>query len=292
MKKKTRTSDYDRIEAAIRFIDGRYRAQPALDEIASQVHLSIYHFQRLFRRWAGVSPKRFLQYLTVCHAQRLLRQSASLLDASHDAGLSGSGRLHDLLVNMHAVTPGEWKHLGAGLTITYGFHASPFGECLVAATERGICSLAFTAAGSSTQAEKDLKALWPGARFRRSEAATRPAISRIFGQRKRGQAQPVDLFVRGSNFQIKVWEALMRIPPGAVISYHGLAERLGKPRAARAVARAVAENPVAILIPCHRVIRSTGAFGGYHWGETRKKAILGWESAHNAGRPGADGDSC
>ncbi len=279
MKKKNRISDFERVEAAIRFIDGCYRDQPTLSEIASRVHLSAYHFQRLFRRWAGVSPKRFLQYLTVHHAQRLLRKSGSLLDVAHDLGLSGSGRLHDLLVNMHAVTPGEWKRLGTGLTILYGFHTSPFGECLIAMTERGVCGLTFVATGSRGRAVEELQAAWPGARFRCSESATRSVCSRIFPRAKRVPAQPVDLFVRGSNFQIKVWEALMRIPSGALVSYNGLAEHLGNPRAARAVAHAVARNPVGILIPCHRVIRSTGAFGGYHWGETRKKAILAWESA-------------
>jgi len=274
-------SDYARVEAAIRFIDGRYRDQPSLNEIASHVHLSAYHFQRLFRRWAGVSPKRFLQYLTVHHATRLLRQSGSLLDVSQKLGLSGSSRLYDLLVNMHAVTPGEWKRLGDGLTIHYGFHASPFGECLIAVTQRGVCALAFVATGGRARAVADMKASWPGARFRRSEAITHSVCSRIFTHAKDLPVQPIDLFVRGSNFQIKVWEALLRIPSGALISYHSLAERLGNPRAARAVARAVAGNPVAVLIPCHRVIRSTGALGGYHWGETRKKAMLGWESAHS-----------
>lgn len=281
MKKRPRITDYDRIEAAIHFIDSHYRNQPTLRDIASEIHLSIYHFQRLFRRWAGVSPKRFLQYLTVGHAQKLLRQSASLLDTSHHVGLSGSGRLHDLLVSMHAVTPGEWKRLGGGLTITYGFHPSPFGTCLIATTERGICSLTFCRAGESPEAEKELKGSWPGAHFRRSEAATRLASSRIFQGPTRRMTKPIDLFVRGSNFQIKVWEALMRIPCGAAISYQGLAQHLRKPRAARAVARAVAENPIAILIPCHRVIRSTGAFGGYHWGEARKKAIIAWEGARS-----------
>ncbi|MHB8454584.1 MAG: methylated-DNA--[protein]-cysteine S-methyltransferase [Acidiferrobacterales bacterium] len=280
MKRKARVSDYERIETAIRFIEGRFRDQPTLGEIASHVHLSSYHFQRLFRRWAGVSPKRFLQYLTVHHAQHLLRQSRSLLDVAHDTGLSGSGRLHDLLVNMHAVTPGEWKRLGTGLTILYGFHASPFGECLIALTERGICGLAFVAAGGRTRAIDELQAAWPGARLRCSESATHAVGSRIFTRAAPTPAQSIDLFVRGSNFQIKVWEALMRIPSGALVSYNGLAGRLGNPRAARAVARAVARNPVGILIPCHRVIRSTGAFGDYHWGEIRKKAILARESAH------------
>ncbi len=289
MKRKARISDYERIETAIRFIEGRVRDQPTLSEIASHVHLSIYHFQRLFRRWAGVSPKRFLQYLTVHHAQHLLRQSHNLLAVAHDTGLSGSGRLHDLLVNMHAVTPGEWKRLGSGLTILYGFHGSPFGECLIALTERGICSLTFVAAGGRARAVHELHAVWPGARFRCSESATRSVCSRIFTRAKRRSAQSIDLFVRGGNFQVKVWEALMRIPSGALVSYNGLAERLGNPRAARAVAHAVARNPVGILIPCHRVIRSTGAFGDYHWGEIRKKAILARESAHADSRPDSAG---
>lgn len=272
-----RATDYERIERAIRYLEENYHHQPDLKALASGAGLSEFHFQRLFRRWAGVSPKRFLQYLTAGHAVRMLRESRTNLEAAYDSGLSGGGRLHDLLINLHAVTPGELKRAGAGLTIHYGFHPSPFGECLIGVTARGICHLGFLSAGENQDALAELAAEWPHARLEEAPRATLPVARRLFA-RINNDAPNLDLHVRGTNFQIKVWEALLRIPPGGVVSYEDLARHIHAPRAVRAVANAVAHNPVAWLIPCHRVIRKSGALGGYRWGETRKKALLAWEA--------------
>ena len=269
------TTDYARIEKAILFIEANLRRQPSLKAIAENTGLSEYHFQRLFRRWAGVSPKKFMQYLTAKHAEGLLRQSYSVLDVSDVVGLSGPGRLHDLIVNVHGVTPGQLKASGEGLMIRYGVHPSPFGECLIAVTDKGLCALEFIQPGGREKTVAKLRGRWNRAAFRESPEATRPLADRLF---IRGSGA-FDLFVKGSAFQLKVWEALLRIPPGAVTSYERIAARIGTPRAARAVGAAVARNPVAFLIPCHRVIRKTGALGGYRWGETRKKAMLAWEAA-------------
>lgn len=278
------SEDYSRIERAILFLDRQFPERPSLPEIASSVHLSPFHFQRLFRRWAGLSPKRFLQFLTADHAKRALENSPSLLEAAYAAGLSSPGRLHDLLVSVEAVTPGEFKRKGAGLEIAYGFHPTPFGECLLAATARGVCGLAFVVGGSRSATLADLRRRWTGARLEEKPAATRPFAERIFPPGLPKPARPLPLYLKGTNFQIKVWEALLRIPPGSVTSYQELAARLHRPHAARAVGNAVARNPVAFLIPCHRVIRKMGALGGYHWGPARKKTMLAWEAArsHNA----------
>jgi AraC family transcriptional regulator of adaptative response/methylated-DNA-[protein]-cysteine methyltransferase len=273
-----RATDYERIERAIRYLEENYRQQPDLKELARGAGLSEFHFQRLFRRWAGISPKRFVQYLTAGHAVRLLRDSRSNLDAAYDAGLSGGGRLHDLLVNFHAVTPGELKRDGAGLTIQYGFHPSPFGECLIGVTARGVCHLGFESPEGRQAALAELTAEWPRAYLEEAPRTTSPIAHRLFA-RGNGHSPEIDLHVPGTNFQIKVWEALLRIPPGSVVSYEDIAQRIRAPRAVRAVANAVAHNPVAWLIPCHRVIRKSGALGGYRWGETRKKALLAWEAA-------------
>jgi len=272
-----RATDFERIERAIRYLEAHYRRQPGLKEMARAAGLSEFHFQRLFRRWAGVSPKRFVQYLTAGHAARLLRAAHPSLEAAHEAGLSGGGRLHDLLVNLHAVTPGELKHAGAGLTIQYGFHPSPFGTCLIGATSRGVCHLSFLSAEDRRAALAEITAEWPRAQIEEAARATASLARRLF-TRASGQAPGVDLHVRGTNFQIKVWEALLRIPPGGVVSYEDLARHIHALRAVRAVANAVAHNPVAFLIPCHRVIRKSGALGGYRWGESRKKALLAWEA--------------
>ncbi|HEX9628129.1 MAG TPA: methylated-DNA--[protein]-cysteine S-methyltransferase [Acidiferrobacterales bacterium] len=277
----TDKTDYARVERAIHYLDTNFRRQPGLGEIAAAVGLSPFHFQRLFRRWAGVSPKRFLQFLTAEYAAALLRDRHTVLDAGYAAGLSGAGRLHDLMVNLHAVSPGELRRRGAGLRLRYGVHASPFGDCLLAVTERGVCGLSFLA-GGDREAEIDaLGARWPGARLQRAPDATRRVADRVFPVRRGGGARVVDLHVAGTNFQIKVWEALLRVPPGAVTSYGALAAGLGSPRAARAVGTAVGQNPVAFLIPCHRVIRLSGAFGEYRWGAARKQAMLAWEAARS-----------
>ncbi len=271
-------TDYARIERAIRYLEENYRRQPDLKELARGAGLSEFHFQRLFRRWAGISPKRFVQYLTAGHAVRTLRESRSNLEAAYDAGLSGGGRLHDLLVSFHAVTPGELKRDGAGLTIQYGFHPSPFGECLIGVTARGICHLGFLSPTDRRAALAELATEWPRARIEEAPRVT-AALARQLFMRVNSPAPGINLHVRGTNFQIKVWEALLRIPSGEVVSYEDLARHIQAPRATRAVANAVAHNPVAWLIPCHRVIRKSGALGGYRWGETRKKVLLAWEAA-------------
>jgi AraC family transcriptional regulator, regulatory protein of adaptative response / methylated-DNA-[protein]-cysteine methyltransferase len=269
------SEDYARIEQAIRYIEANAHAQPELGEIAANLNLSEYHFQRLFTRWAGISPKRFLQYLTKENAKQLLARSANLLDASYEAGLSGPGRLHDLFIQCEAVTPGEYKSRGRGIQIAYGFHPTPFGECLLALTGRGICFLAFVD-GSRALALGQLKQDWINATLSENPARTAPFIEQIFN---RVSGAPIPVHLRGTNFQIKVWEALLRLSPGQVTSYESLAEQVCTSRAARAVGNAVAHNPVAYLIPCHRVLQKSGNFGNYHYGPVRKKAILGWEMA-------------
>ena len=273
-------SDGATVERAIRYLEQRAEDQPELRDVAAAVGLSEYHFQRLFRRWAGVSPKRFLQFVTAEHARRQLADSASVLDASLDAGLSGPGRLHDLTVTVHAMTPGEVRRRGAGLTVRYGFVDSPFGACVLGATERGICALGFAAGDGADATLADLRGRWPGADWRRDDGAVRQLAEQVFAPARR--APGLALFVRGTNFQIRVWEALLRIPEGALVTYGDLARSLDLPRGARAVGAAVGANPIAYLIPCHRVIRGTGAFGGYRWGLPRKKAMLGWEASRAA----------
>jgi AraC family transcriptional regulator of adaptative response/methylated-DNA-[protein]-cysteine methyltransferase len=276
---QTRIEDYTRIEKAILFLEENYHRQPELREVAQSVHLSEFHFQRLFRRWAGISPKRFIQFLTLEHAKKLLDGSHSVLDATYDAGLSSPGRLHDLFVNIEAMTPGEFKAKGAGIRISYGFHANPFGECLLCVTERGICGLGFVDAGGQTKTLRDFQSRWPEAHWEENTRLTRPYISRIFVSEKRNGNRPITLVLQGTNFQIKVWEALLRIPMGSVVPYEDLAVTVCSARAARAVGGAVGKNPIAFLIPCHRVIRKAGGIGGYHWGTARKRAILAWEAA-------------
>ena len=270
--------DGERVARAIRFLEQHYRQQPSLGEVAGAVGLSAFHFQRLFRRWAGVSPKRFLQFLTVEHAKAALHDGSSVLEASYDAGLSGPGRLHDLFVAVDAVTPGEFKDGGRGVAIRYGFHSSPFGDYLLAVTERGICGLSFTPVSGRDLVLEELARRWNGAALERDQGATDSLAARIFRNRPSSK-RPLTLALRGTNFQIKVWEALLRIPDGALASYRDIARGIGRPKAYRAVASAVAQNPVAYLIPCHRVIRCTGAFGEYRWGAARKKAMIGWEAA-------------
>ena len=269
------SEDYARIEQAIRYIETNADRQPDLNELAAQIGLSEYHFQRLFTRWAGISPKRFLQFLTREHAKALLARSGSLLEATSAAGLSGPGRLHDLFVQTEAVTPGEFKSKGAGVDIAYGFHPSPFGECLLALTGRGICFLAFVEKDRSTALEQ-LRQAWPKAQLSESTSRTAPVVEQIFSPIPAGT---IPLHLRGTNFQIKVWEALLRLPSGQVTSYQALAEQIHSPGSARAVGNAVAHNPLAYLIPCHRVLQKTGHFGNYRYGPSRKKAILGWEMA-------------
>lgn len=278
--------DYARIEAAIGFLQTHFRDQPGLDDIAASVNVSPYHFQRLFVRWAGVSPKQFLRCLTLEHARRALADSADVLGAALDAGLSGPGRLHDLFVTLEGISPGEYKALGGGLEIRWGRHAGPFGDFVVAMTGRGICALEFTGPDGPEDALARLRGRLPGARFCRDDAGTAPLAGRLFAS----EPGPLHLWVRGTSFQVRVWRALLELRPGQLASYGTLACRLGQPGAARAVGNAVAANPVAWLIPCHRVIRGTSLFDtGYRWGPARKLAMIGAEAARAApqscGRP-------
>lgn len=272
---KEQSEDYLRIEQAILYLENHYKDQPSLEDVAASIGLSEFHFQRLFTRWAGVSPKRFLQFLTKERAKDLLKRSENMLDATYQVGLSSLGRLHDLFVTTEAVTPGEYKSRGAGLTIRYGLHPTPFGKCLIGVTERGICHLGFvqTSEGGAIDA---LVSDWQEAKMIEDHRATAPLIAPIFILNMREQS-PLHLHLRGTNFQLKVWQALLDIPTGAMTTYEGLAEQIGKPGAARAVGTAVGHNPIAVLIPCHRVIRKLGEFGNYRYGAPRKKAMLALE---------------
>lgn len=271
--------DYRRIEQAILFLEQKWQEQPDLQAVAAHVGLSEYHFQRLFSRWAGISPKRFLQFLTLAYAKQLLAEANNLLDVTYETGLSSPGRLHDLFVTYEAMTPGEFKRKGEGLTIRYGFHESPFGECLLAVTERGICSLTFIADGEHDAAVEALQAAWPLAELREDPTQTQPFMVQIFTADANPPRKPLPLYLSGTNFQIKVWQALLQIPPGSAVSYDTVAALIGQPGATRAIGTAISRNPVAYLIPCHRVIRKVGALGDYRWGAARKKAMLGWEAA-------------
>lgn len=273
----TTPSDYERIERAIRYLVQHRLEQPSLAEVAAEVGLSESHLQRVFRRWAGVSPKRFLQYLTAAHAKRLLRAGTSVLETTLATGLSAPSRLHDLFVSLEAMTPGEYKRLGADLTIRFGVHDSPFGPALVAATPRGVCWLSFVEPGETELHVRELADRWPLSRLAEDPAATAPLAERIF-ESQRADA-PLNVLVRGTNFEIRVWDALLNIPPGTAATYGAVARTLGAPGASRAVGGAVARNAVGYVIPCHRVIRSTGAFGDYRWGAARKRAMLAYESA-------------
>lgn len=271
-------SDYDRIAAAISFIVSRVDTQPTLQEIAGHLHLSPFHFQRLFCRWVGVTPKRFLQVLTLERAKQLLNESKSLLEVSGTLGLSSGSRLYDHFVHLEAVTPGEYKTGGAGLTIEFGVHDTPFGKAFIGTTPRGICSFAFLNSLEIDEHLAVLKNKWQHAMVHENYQHTRAIIAAMFSGEKEFD-RPMSLYVSGTNFQISVWKALLQIPPARVASYSQVSDAIGHPNAARAVALAVGANPVAFLIPCHRVIQQSGKLGGYHWGEIRKQAMHVWESA-------------
>ena len=274
--------DYERIEKAIMYIETNFDRQPELKEISDHIGLSEFHFQRIFSNWVGISPKRFLQFLTKEHVKTLLENSANLLDATFDAGLSSPGRLHDLFVACEAVTPGEYKAKGRGLSISYGFHESPFGKCLIAVTGRGICWLSFVRAGSRQTLLAELVSAWKNAHITENPSGTRPLVARIYDPAMWHRSSPLPVLVKGTNFQIKVWEALLRIPVGTVVTYEDVALYIGFPKAVRAVGNAVGKNPVSFVIPCHRVVRKTAEFGNYGGGPARKKAMLGWEAAITA----------
>jgi AraC family transcriptional regulator, regulatory protein of adaptative response / methylated-DNA-[protein]-cysteine methyltransferase len=285
-------TDYDYVRKAIAFISGHWRDQPEVEEIAEAVGLSASHVTHLFRRWAGLTPKAFCQALTLDHARRLLKDRASVLDASLELGLSGPGRLHDLFVTHEAMSPGEYASGGEGLTLRYGFHASPFGQSLIVVSERGLAALGWVdekaspgtaatngkPAGGRKGALDDMRRRWPRASFIEDEATTRPYGERIFNQRNWSKEQPLRVVLIGTDFEIRVWETLLRIPVGAATTYGDVAGALGRPGAARAVGAAVGRNPISFVVPCHRVVGKSGALTGYHWGLTRKQAILGWEA--------------
>jgi AraC family transcriptional regulator of adaptative response/methylated-DNA-[protein]-cysteine methyltransferase len=269
-------TDYQRIEKAIGYINENFKQQPDLDEVAKQVYLSPFHFQRLFKEWAGVSPKKFLQYISVEHAKQLLKQKHTLADVSFDSGLSGTSRLHDLFVTIEGMTPGEFKNDGESLQINYSFAETPFGDVLIASTQKGISHISF--AGDHKEELENLRRQYAKASFTQKTDLLQQNALQIF-QKDWSDLQQIKLHLKGTPFQVKVWEALLKIPMGDVSTYAGIAETIQSPGASRAVGTAIGSNPVAFLIPCHRVIRSTGIVGEYHWGSNRKMAMLGWEAA-------------
>jgi len=273
-------NDYDRIALVIRYLDEHHTEQPDLATLAACTGLSPFHFHRLFSAWAGITPKDFLQCLTLAHAKELLREGESVMDAALDAGLSGAGRLHDLCVSLESASPGELKSGGDGWTISCGFTDTPFGVCLVGESPRGVCHLSFMDSPDETAAMTGLQKVWPHAQLRRDDAAAASLAARCFGQAAGTLAQPpLRAYVRGTAFQVRVWRALLHVQPGQLMTYGRLARLLGQPSAARAVGSAVGQNPLAYLIPCHRVIRETGVTGEYRWGPVRKRAMLAWESS-------------
>ena len=271
-------TDYDVVRRAVEYISEHWRDQPSLEQIATVVGMQPLSLQRLFTRWAGLSPKAFVQALTLNHARSLLADSASVLDATYEVGLSGPGRLHDLFVTHDAMTPGDFKAKGEGIVIRWTFHSSPFGYALVMMTERGLAGLAFADPGRQQAALADMKARWPRATYVEDEAATAPYARRIFDRTTWRPDQPLRIFMIGSDFEIRVWETLLKLPLGKATTYSDIAAHIGKPTAARAVGAAIGKNPISFVVPCHRVLGKGGSLCGYHWGLTRKRAILGWEA--------------
>ena len=270
--------DYDMVRRSLAFLTENWRDQPSLETLAEKSGVSPHHLQRIFTRWAGLSPKAFLQAVTIDHARELLRDSASILDTAYEVGLSGPSRLHDLFVTHEGMAPGVYKARGRGLTVRYGFHECPFGLALVMTTDVGLCGLAFADPGGERAALADMMARWPEADFAEDMAATAPYAARIFHSEHWSPDQPLRIVFIGSDFEIRVWETLLRIPLGKASTYSDIAAHLGKPLAARAVGTAVGKNPISFVVPCHRVLGKSGGLCGYHWGLTRKRAILGWEA--------------
>ena len=274
--------DYDSVRRAIAFISEHWRAQPTIEAMAEAAGLTPDELHHLFRRWAGLTPKAFMQALTLDHAKSLLRGSASVLDAALDSGLSGPGRLHDLFVTHEAMSPGEWKNGGAGMTLRYGFHPSPFGTAVVIASERGLAGLAFADPGEEQPALADMQRRWPLASYVADQTATAPFAQRIFDRRLWRTDQPLRVVLIGTDFEVRVWQTLLRIPMGRAVSYSDIASRINSPKASRAVGAAVGKNPISFVVPCHRALGKSGALTGYHWGLTRKRAMLGWEAGQLA----------
>ncbi|ETR77719.1 6-O-methylguanine-DNA methyltransferase [Afipia sp. P52-10] len=275
--------DYDSVRRAIAFISENWRRQPEIEAIADAASVTPDELHHLFRRWAGLTPKAFMQALTLDHAKSLLRDSASVLDAALDSGLSGPGRLHDLFVTHEAMSPGEWKTGGAGMTLRYGFHPSPFGTAIVIATERGLAGLAFADPGDEPAAFADMRRRWPHATYVADAAETARLAQRIFDPGLWQKDQPLRVVLIGTDFEVRVWETLLRIPMGRAATYSDVAQSIARPKASRAVGAAVGRNPVSFVVPCHRVLGKSGALTGYHWGITRKQAMLGWEAGQVQG---------
>jgi AraC family transcriptional regulator, regulatory protein of adaptative response / methylated-DNA-[protein]-cysteine methyltransferase len=272
--------NYRRIEQAILYLEKNFQHQPELDEVAEMVHLSPFHFQRIFSEWAGISPKRFLQFLTVDYLKVKLEESKNLVEAAEQAGLSSQSRVYDLFTTLEAVTPQEYKQHGAGIRVEYGIHETPFGACLIGITERGICWLSFIQTDGDPQHEIELmKQHWHNSVFHQNQELTSVFVDKIFVQPKTRRSDKLHVFVKGTNFQLKVWEALLKIPMGEVTTYQNIATTIQSPRAMQAVGSAVGSNHIAYLIPCHRVIRKDGILGEYRWNSVRKKSIIGWEMA-------------
>jgi AraC family transcriptional regulator of adaptative response/methylated-DNA-[protein]-cysteine methyltransferase len=271
-------ADYDVVRRAIGHIRGHWRQQPEIETIAEAAGVTPTELHHLFRRWAGLTPKAFLQALTLDSARQLLRDSASVLDATYEVGLSGPGRLHDLFVTHEAMSPGEWKSGGEGLTVKFGFHPSPFGQALIMATERGLAGLAFADPGDEPAALADMKGRWPKATYLADQARTAPVARRIFDSRQWRPEQPLRVVLIGTDWEVRVWETLLQIPMGRLATYSGIADKVCSPAASRAVGAAVGKNPISFVVPCHRVVGKSGDLTGYHWGVTRKRAMLGWEA--------------
>jgi AraC family transcriptional regulator of adaptative response/methylated-DNA-[protein]-cysteine methyltransferase len=279
---KTASADYDIVRRAIAHYRGNWRSQPEIETVADAAGVTPTELHHLFRRWCGLSPKAFLQALTLSTARDLLRSSASILETAYEVGLSGPGRLHDLFVTHEAMSPGEWKTGGEGLTVTYGFHPCPFGMALVMTTPRGLCGLGLADAGKEKSALRDMRSRWPKARYVEDRAATAPTAARIFDPKLWRKDRPLRIIMIGTDFEVRVWEKLLHIPMGTAATYSGLAAEVGSPKGARAVGLAVGKNPICFVVPCHRVIGKSGDLTGYHWGLTRKRAILGWEAGQLA----------
>lgn len=276
---------YNRVASAIEFINKHYTEQPDLNKIAKEIHMSPFHFQRTFTEWAGVSPKKFLQFITIEHAKNILNENANVFDAAFEAGLSGTGRLHDLFINIEGMTPGEYRNGGRELAINYSYTESPFGSVLTASTSKGICHMAF--ADDKKNSLDELKAKFPSAKFTKNTDHLQANAVSIF-QQDWSKPNKIKLHLKGTEFQLKVWNTLLKIPTGTLTTYGNIAEEINNPNASRAVGSAVGENPVAFLIPCHRVIKSTGVIGQYHWGNTRKTAMIGWEAVKTQGYADTD----
>jgi AraC family transcriptional regulator, regulatory protein of adaptative response / methylated-DNA-[protein]-cysteine methyltransferase len=274
--------DYDSVRRAIGFISEHWRSQPTIEAMADAASVTPDELHHLFRRWAGITPKGFMQALTLDHAKGLLRGSASVLDAALDSGLSGPGRLHDLFITHEAMSPGEWKNGGAGMTLHYGFHPSPFGMAIVMTTPRGLAGLAFADPGEEQSALADMTSRRPNATYVEDYLGTAPIAQRIFDPKLWRADQPLRVVLIGTDFEVRVWETLLKIPMGRAVSYSDIANKINAPKASRAVGAAVGKNPVSFVVPCHRALGKDGKLTGYHWGITRKQAMLGWEAGRVA----------